>query len=93
MTTVQVALAIAYSIIATAPPHLKAILDLSPLTDVSVYVIASLLRAWSGELHRSNVVGLLALANLALQIGKICLNKHSRNSGDLIGNTWIDSEL
>ncbi len=64
-----------------ALPPLKCILDASPLTTVCRFVLAHLMRSWVHEVQSNNALHLLALANVVLQIGKICLNKHLKNSG------------
>jgi hypothetical protein len=89
----QVALGIAFFIIDTASPSLKAILDTSPLLLLSRFVVESLLRAWNFERERGNAVTLLAIANVALQIGSICLNKHLRAAGDACAGVSLCPEI
>jgi hypothetical protein len=80
----QVALSIAFSVVDSASPSLKPILDMSPLVSVCRAVVTCLLRSWFKEMnenHMSNCLILQAIASVALQIGRICLNKHVRASG------------
>jgi hypothetical protein len=77
----QVALAIAFFITEKALPPLKYILDASPLTTVCRFVLAHLMRCWAREVQNNHALHMHALANVVLQIGKICLNKHLKNSG------------
>lgn len=77
----QVALSIAFSVVDSASPTLKPILDMSPLVSVCRAVVTCLLRSWFKEMNENNCLKLQAIANVALQIGRICLNKHVRTSG------------
>ena len=39
------------------------------------------MRCWAREVQNNHALHMHALANVVLQIGKICLNKHLKNSG------------
>ena len=80
-TVLQVALSIAFSVVDSAGPSLKPILDMSPLVSVCRAVVTCLIRSWFKEMNESNCLILQAIASVALQIGRICLNKHVRASG------------